>query len=166
MHCLPFTREKKNNTKLNNTAASRYHLHPWTRRRHPRNFTKASGCPRTSSPLHATTESGIILINGTSSLVLSGVNVLSHSRLAEGDSSVLPEHPNQIAVGAACLNRWNNGSRHSSQRQLDYCTPTSPHKKKFKMPQHSPGTVSRQMDPIICVDKTVMALSLQVWDSW
>ena len=90
----PFHKGKKNNTKLNNTAASRYHLHPWARRRHPRNFTKASGCPRTSSPLHATTESGIILINGTSSLVLSGVNVLSHSRLAEGDSSVLPEHPN------------------------------------------------------------------------
>lgn len=88
-----FFHKEKNNTKLNNTAASRCHLHPRVRGRHPQNFTKASGCPRTSSPLHATTKSGIILINETSSLVLSGVNVLSHSRLAKG-IPVLPEHPN------------------------------------------------------------------------
>lgn len=50
------------------------------------------------------------------------------------------EHPNKITVGAACLKRWNNESRHSSQRRLDYCAPSL----LIKGSQHSPGTVLNQ----------------------
>lgn len=131
-HKLLYKVMQKKKKKKKGTFCKFSRLSLLTPLRLPETSQRQIGCPR--APIASalfTRESGVFLINETSSLVLAGLMRCPHGRLA----ARLRCRRRILIRSQWAPPAWrgaNNGSRHSSQQHFDDCAPASARLKKKK----------------------------------